>query len=148
MKCSLYDYCVERNEEHLLTQWHSEKNLPLSPETISFGSSKKVWWQCNKGHEWQAAVFSRTGNKSGCPVCMGKIVLAGFNDLATTNPKLAAQWHPSKNGDLVPENVPPGTHKKVWWICEKGHEWQAQINSRVSGTGCPVCAGKTKSRKY
>lgn len=112
MKCSLYDYCVERNEEHLLTQWHSEKNLPLSPETISFGSSKKVWWQCNKGHEWQAVVFSRTGDKSGCPVCKNRIIVKGQDDLAAVYPEIAEQWHPTKNAALKPADVFAGTRKK------------------------------------
>ena len=30
----------------LITEW-SEKNLPLTPDDITFGSNKKVWWKPN-----------------------------------------------------------------------------------------------------
>ena len=67
------------------------------------------------------------------------------NSLAVHNPKLASQWHPTKNGSLLPEYVSVSSNKKVWWICEKEHEWQAIINSRNKGAGCPYCARKTRS---
>jgi hypothetical protein len=59
--------------------------------------------------------------------------------LATTNPKLAAEWHPTKNGDLTPSSVMSGSNKKVWWKCGEGHEWQAVISSRSKGAGCKEC---------
>ena len=65
--------------------------------------------------------------------------------LAETHPEVAKQWHPTKNGDLIPNNVTPGSNKKVWWKCEKGddHEWEARVDERaVRGDGCSVCAGK------
>lgn len=60
-------------------------------------------------------------------------------NLAVINPGLAKEWHPSRNGDLNPRNVTPGSGKKVWWICISGHEWQAPVYSRSRGNGCPVC---------
>ena len=39
----------------------------------------------------------------------------------------------------MPENFAESSGKKVWWKCKKGHEWQATIASRNSGTGCPIC---------
>ena len=60
-----------------------------------------------------------------------------------TDPLLLRQWHPLRNGDLSPRQVSPGSHRKVWWRCDRGHEWQAEVKSRaLLGTGCPVCAGK------
>jgi hypothetical protein len=64
------------------------------------------------------------------------------NSLAEKNPKLAKQWHPTQNGDLTPSDVTTGSDKKVWWICSKGHEWDAQISNRTTGRGCPECSGK------
>lgn len=139
---TLADYCLRTGAEELLAQWDATRNLPLTPAGISHGSKQKVWWRCQKGHSWQAAVHTRTGSGTGCPVCAGKIPLAGETDLATLYPQLAHQWHPAKNGGLTPDQVLPGSHRKVWWICEKGHEWQAQIKSRVAGCGCPVCASR------
>ena len=139
---TLADYCLRTGAEALLEQWDVTRNLPLTPADLSHGSKQKVWWRCQKGHSWQAAVYTRTGSGTGCPVCAGKIPLAGETDLATLYPQLAHEWHPAKNGGLTPDQVLPGSHRKVWWLCEKGHEWQAQIKSRVAGCGCPVCAGR------
>ena len=139
---TLADYCLRTGAEALLEQWDVTRNLPLTPADLSHGSKQKVWWRCQKGHSWQAAVHTRTGSGTGCPVCAGRIPLAGETDLATLYPQLAHEWHPSKNGALTPDQVLPGSHRKVWWICEKGHEWQAQIKSRVAGCGCPVCASR------
>lgn len=128
----------------LAGEWDEEKNAPLSTCTISMGSTKKVWWRCNKGHFWQAVVYSRTGSHgSGCPYCNGNKLLKGFNDLATLNPALASQWDTEKNAPIQPDQVMPGTNKKFWWKCPEGHSWQAIIYSRTSGKGCPVCAGRS-----
>lgn len=64
------------------------------------------------------------------------------NSLEIINPKLAKQWHPTKNGDLKPEHVSCGSDKKVWWICENKHEWVSSVNNRSKinrGTNCPIC---------
>ena len=64
--------------------------------------------------------------------------------LAKVMPELAAQWHPTKNAPLTPENFTRGAKPKVWWQCDKGHEWKAAIYSRSTGIGCPYCSGKRK----
>lgn len=144
MRTSLYSYCQSHKIEFLIEQWHPTKNKPLTPQTISYGSKIKVWWQCEKGHQWQAAVYSRTGNGSGCPYCTGKAVYPGENDLKSNYPWIAAQWHPTGNGTLTPDKVMAGSHRKVWWVCENGHEWQAEVKSRVVGHGCPICANRNR----
>ena len=60
-------------------------------------------------------------------------------NLAVVNPGLAKEWHPSRNGELNPRNVTPGSGRKIWWICSSGHEWQAPVYSRNRGSNCPVC---------
>lgn len=139
---SLQAYCMRTGKEDLLHQWDSERNGSETPQTVSYGSAKKVWWRCDKGHAWQASVYSRTGSETGCPYCAGKFPVAGENDLATCFPYLAAQWHPTKNLPLTPRQVLPGSHRIVWWVCERGHTWKAQIKSRVMGCGCPVCSNR------
>ena len=128
----------------LVEQWDVERNGGLTPESVSAGSNKMVWWRCEKGHGWQAYVRSRTGRDSGCPYCTGKKVLEGFNDLATVFPTIANQWHPTLNGDMKPTEISPGCNKKVWWICEEGHIWKTSVCARTAKrrhTGCPVCTG-------
>jgi superfamily II DNA or RNA helicase len=56
-------------------------------------------------------------------------------------PDLSAEWHPEKNGTLRPDEVKPFSGKKVWWRCrvDPSHEWQAKIQNRTLGDGCPMC---------
>ena len=121
----------------LVSEW-SEKNLPLTPDDITFGSNKKVWWKGACGHEWQTSVKARS-NGEKCPICSGARVIAGINDLATLEPLLAKQW--SKKNKIKPTEVSIGSHKKVIWRCKKGHEWEAAVKSRtINKTGCPYCS--------
>ena len=139
---SLYEYCVEQRDDFLLRQWHPTKNGELRPEGVAARSHKKVWWVCEKGHEWDVGLVTRTLNKTGCPYCAGMRVMPGENDLRTLSPEVADQWHPTKNGALTPEEVMPSSNYKAWWVCERGHEWQAVVYSRTGhGTGCPYCSG-------
>jgi len=133
---------MERDEIGILSQWDKEQNGMMTPKDVSFGSHRKIWWCCDAGHHWQAAVYTRTGSKSGCPFCAGKKVHPDAHNLEVEHPELAKEWHPVKNHDLLPSDVLPGTHRKVWWLCEKGHEWQAQVKSRVNGNGCPFCSNR------
>lgn len=123
----------------LSLEWHPTKNEGLLPTMVTLGSHKKVWWICCKGHEWETEITNRTTAKTGCPYCSGKKVSSGFNDLFTTNPRLASEWHPTKNKELLPTMVSSGAHKKVWWLCKNGHEWEAEIANRNAGNGCPIC---------
>ena len=128
----------------LIKEWNYEKNGDLKPTDVVAGSHKKVWWICPKGHEYESSLNSRTDKNSGCPYCANYLVLSGYNDLATTNPKLTEEWNYEKNGDLKPTDVIAGSHKKVWWICPKGHEYQASILNRNNGTNCPYCSGRSR----
>lgn len=142
MKTTLYDYCRTHDRPELLREWHPAKNAPLTPEGITYGSKRSVWWKCKKGHEWQTAVYTRAAG-SGCPYCAGKRAWPGENDLASQRPDLATQWHPTKNNGVTPADIPLGSHHMAWWVCEKGHEWKAIVKSRaIGGTGCPVCANR------
>jgi hypothetical protein len=106
------------------------------PKTVTQGSGKKMAWECKKGHKWLALIANRS-NGSGCPVCAGKAVEVGFNDIATTHPELANQ----ANG-WDPTTVNFGSDKIRQWICVKDHVWTASIMRRSRGNGCPVCANK------
>lgn len=139
---NLLDYCRQQGRQELLTQWDTERNGPLTPGDVSYGSHRRIWWKCEKGHSWLSVVYSRVGGKTGCPYCAGKKPQPNRLTLAEKNPEIAAQWHPEKNLPLTPDKVRSRDDRKVWWQCEKGHSWQAQIRARVAGTGCPVCSNR------
>jgi hypothetical protein len=137
--------CLATLNPELAKQWHPTKNGDLTPYEFSEYSGKEVWWKCDKGndHEWKVEISNRS-NGAGCPVCNGQKVVKS-NCLATLNPKLAKEWHPTKNGDLTPYDFTQSSNKEVWWKCEKGedHEWKASINNRSQGRGCSICRGFT-----
>lgn len=119
-------------------QW-SSRNFS-SPSQFTYGSGKKVWWVCDKGHEWETKIYLKVNNNSQCPYCANKKVLSGFNDITTTHPNIVNLWHPTKNLPEKPENFVAGSRKKVWWLGECGHEWETPIHSKVlQQTSCPKC---------
>lgn len=120
----------------------------MTPKAVGTGLKRKAWWRCDEGtdHIWQASISSRVSGR-GCPYCAGYKV-SYTNSLATTYPEVAAEWHPTKNGDLTPDNVVHGSNERAYWKCPKGedHEWAATIVSRTRlGAGCPQCRGLVAS---
>jgi len=131
------DNCLQTLKPELAAEWHSSKNGSLNPKDVTTGSRRKVWWQCKKGHEWPTSVCGRSKGY-GCPYCASRCVCLD-NCLATLNPKVAKEWHPTRNGKLTPYNVTVGSGKKVWWICELGHTWKTAVHNRKR-TGCRDCS--------
>ena len=121
-------------------------NSKIGATEVTAGSGKELLWICSKGHEWEATVNDRSYHSRGCPYCSNQKVLPGFNDLATTNPKLA--WGVSSNSKIKAIEVTEGSEKKLLWICSKGHEWEATVSNRSNGTGCPKCSGSKMERDF
>jgi very-short-patch-repair endonuclease len=54
---------------------HPTKNGNIDLDKISSGSTRKLWWKCQFGHEWKTQVRYRIANKAprgrsqGCPYC-------------------------------------------------------------------------------
>ena len=134
-------FCTEQGKTALLAQWDIERNLPLTPDDVTFGSHKRVWWTCPSGHSWQAMVYTRSEG-AGCPYCTGRKALPEQNCLAKQFPMLAVEWDSEKNAPLTPKDITPGSHKLIWWLCQNGHSYRSAVKTRVQGSGCPYCAGK------
>lgn len=124
----------------LMVEWDWDKNSleGVDPSKVSHSSAKyNPWWICAIGHSYQSKAHRRTRGR-GCPICAGRQVVKGINDLATTHP------------DLAKELVDPacaytfskGSDKKVSWECQEGHIWETKISHRVRGSGCPYCSGQ------
>jgi len=110
---------------------------------------KKLQWQCLEEEcgEIFTSSWNEIRNNCGCPFCSGHQVCLS-NCLATKNPKLALEWHPTKNGKLTPYDVTANSGQYAWWKCDKGHEWRAIIASRNNGRCCRYCAGQLPSNDY
>ena len=130
----------------LAEEWHPTKNGKLTPDMINYGSEKKVWWLGKCGHEWQMSVSDRTNQNCNCPICSGKRIVKGINDLKSVYPNLVDEWYYELNNvqNVFPENVAPHSDKKVWWKCKKcGHIWKTKIDTRTrNNCGCPLCGRK------
>lgn len=136
----------------VFNQLHPTKNpVGLDYAKITAGSHRKLWWLCDKStcehpHEWEAHIDRRTRSGTGCPFC-SKLKFCQCKSLTGKNPKLVAEWHPSKNGELTTDDVTTNSQKKVWWLCDKSncehpHEWQSTVANRTKGNGCPHCNHK------
>ena len=124
----------------LLKEWDYEKN-DKGPSEYTPQSNESVFWICSTcGYQFQAKINNRQNRNGGCACCSHQILVKGINDLSITHPKLTVEWHPTKNGELTPRDVSYGMSKTIWWLCPEGHEYQATLNHRSSGTNCPICS--------
>ena len=102
-------------------------------------STKKVWWKCQKGHEWQASIRGRTIRGNNCPCCAGKIPILGETDLATLFPNIVLEWDYEKN-EKTPEQFTAYSQKNIYWKCSAcNYSWKAVIYNRTHGSRCPRC---------
>ncbi|MCQ6274709.1 zinc-ribbon domain-containing protein [Bacillus sp. V3B] len=129
---------LSQKNPKLASEWHPSKNGAITPADVAAGTNNFAWWNCEKGHEWEARINSRNRG-TGCPICFGRFQ----EQLTKTHPKLASEWHPNKNGNLTPADVTAGSTRKVYWKCSKcSYPWLSTITNRKHGNGCPKCAGK------
>ena len=122
----------------IAAQWHPTLNGSLTPDQVSAGSARRVWWLCAVGHAWQTRPTVRVGG-SGCPTCAGRPLTTARKEPIPS--EVAAQWHPTRNGTLTPDQVTAGSNRRVWWQCSAEHEWEASVYNRARGDQCPMCAG-------
>jgi hypothetical protein len=122
----------------LAMQWHPTRNGVLGPKDVTPGSRRKVWWLCEHGHWWSASVLDRVRGKR-CTYC-GELQKQGVQAMADVMPVLLREWHPSRNQGIMVRKVLCTHPDKLWWLCERGHEWQATVKSRLAGRPCPFCS--------
>lgn len=134
----------------LLEEWDYDKNSDTVFITAHCGSNKKAWWKCKTcGHSWQAAISNRTRLRTGCPVCAGRAVGKGINDLETLYPEIAKELNTEKNG-IKACDITAHNNRKVWWKCiHCNFEWEASVKSRTKyNNRCPACKLMKQKSKY
>ena len=132
--------CVASSQ--LIQEWDFTKNI-LDPQTTTLGSNKKAWWKCAREHKWSAVICSRKSGV-GCPYCANRRITVD-NNLAARFPALAREWDTERN-QVEATSVFPGSVKKFWWMCPKGHSYQVSPNKRTfRGAGCPYCSRRRTS---
>lgn len=103
----------------------------LGPEVCS--NSIKTWWQCNRGHKWEAA-YGNISQGKGCPICAMDIRAEKRRVKPADYHILADERSFTWLGPKVPT-----VSTKTWWECTRGHKWEAVYNSIQQGSGCPTC---------
>lgn len=135
----------------LSKEWDYERNKPITPDKVDYGSGTKYWWICSKcNNSFEMSPNSRTYKHTNCPYCSHTLVKPGVTDLKTKYPQLIEEWDYEKNSalNIFPDKVFANSDKKVWWKCKKcGHEWEAIIGNRTRGKGCPLCARRQHMKK-
>lgn len=125
-------------------EWDYEANFPLCPEEVPYASLKKVEWKCKEGHTWNAIIETRTRRGRGCPICSGKKIIPGVNDMATKHPELVAMLHPTMNGDFDPCTSAPQVNRKLYWQCPNNeeHVYAMTPGNVLRGEKCPYCQNR------
>lgn len=127
-----------------MKQFHWKKNKGINPYALN--DHQRIWWKCSKSkdHRWKAS-FRRTQGER-CPFCKGSRASATNN--LTLKKRLCREFHPTRNGNLRPEEISLTSQRRVWWKCKKGpdHEWKAPVRNRVKGTACPFCLNRKVSK--
>ncbi|KAK8810443.1 hypothetical protein WA158_007018 [Blastocystis sp. Blastoise] len=140
---------ITTNFPDIAKEWDKTKNTE-NVEDVMYTSFKNYWWKCSKNpeHIYQCTPYYRCVLKQECPYCTNSRVSSTYN-LALIYPEVAEEWHPTKNGGLLPTDVMPSGRQKIWWQCKQHpeHEWMASIYNRISGTGCPICADRGRYKK-
>lgn len=133
----------------LLADWDWLLNTYLDPAKVRGSSRGRVFWRCHRDpdHVWDARVTDRATRHTDCPYCMGQRCHPK-ESLAAEWPKVAAEWNISKNLPLLPDQVLPGSGRKVWWTCKADHTWDAYVFSRTKQShGCPECARLRRTKR-
>lgn len=137
-----------QKHQDLTKYWNWERNHNLDPVTVSCDSPLIVYFHCQETmgsddpHSIRTTVEKAAKEGIECRQCARPYPYYG--SLAQTNPKLAAQWHKTKNKKLTPSDVTAGSAMLVWWQCKasRDHHWRTPVCQRSHGnSGCPFCCG-------
>lgn len=132
---------LERQYPLLVKEWNFEKNKHRPSIYLPY-STDKVWWQCSDScgcHCWQAKISNRVQGKDGCPFCK-RSTLCTHSNITISHPYLCDEYDYKRNS-LSPDNYTRASNATVWWICSKGHNWQANITHRIyQELKCTVCS--------
>jgi hypothetical protein len=111
--------------ENMHTLAKKKKGVCLSTEYI--GSTSKLLWRCQKGHEWEAS-YRSVYNKSWCPVCVKskKYTIQDMKELAK-----------KKGGQCLSQKY-INVQTKLLWKCESGHQWEDPPR-KILKLWCPIC---------
>lgn len=123
-------------------------NNNCNPEDIYYLSEKKCNFICPKGHKFtrdprDMYYKSRGAKTRGCPICHGKQLVTGVNDLATLKPDIMQYWDYERN-EVDPTKVTVYSNKEAWFKCVNcGKSYLTRIDQRcMTGGYCVNCRAR------
>ena len=125
----------------------SSKNV-CTPSEVSAGNHKKVVFVCpDCKQEFEASIcnvgHAAKNGSTGCPVCAGRKVVPGINDLATQCPKVVPMW--SDKNDYTPSEISTRSERRAIFVCpdcKKEFVTSVRAMTRAIASGatcCPDC---------
>jgi hypothetical protein len=129
----------------IIKDWDYANNKDLNPGNFSKTSKELVWWKCQFNHNYKVSIHSRI-RSAGCKICnapkkaenIRKSKLLKGKSFFDAKPELISEWNYSKN-EIEPNEISEKSNIKVWFKCNKNHEWQSTPKRRSRGDGCPEC---------
>lgn len=131
----------------IAAEWHPALNGDRDPAEFISGSKYRATWLCARGHTYESSVSRRVSARYGCRYCANLLVDPEVNSLAVTHPDIAAEWHPTKNGDVTPSDVVAGSNAARWWVCSEGHVFRMTPAYRRRGGRCRPCGRSERANR-
>lgn len=131
---------LKTNSPSIASHWNYTFNKKL-PEEVLSSSTKKYWFVCSEGHDFDISPYNSFIRGQWCRYCSGSAVWPGYNDISYTHPRLTRQIDISSGFDYT--WVSAGSNILVPWVCDNNnsHRWLATPNDRaLRGSGCPKCS--------
>jgi Probable Zinc-ribbon domain len=139
-------YLEVTNDDALTAARHGLRRVAAGNRTYGGAgiAAKKTLSICADGHQFVTTPPTDRSLKQEkppvCPQCRHRVIIPGYNDLATTHPHLAAEFDIDENGGITPQQIAKASYGKYKWRCSQGHSFESTPNSRAfSNTLCPIC---------
>jgi hypothetical protein len=134
---------IQTTHPEVVATWHPTWLSICPPTTVTAGSDQIVLWRCENNHEYSMRIWDRVNGKP-CFECT-KLRVQGSNaNLTITHPGVAAEWHPERNRDRVPDQYTHESRDRVAWLCSFDHAYYQRIHLRAKGYGCSLCAKEAR----
>lgn len=136
--------CFEKSfASHEKSQYWSNKNKLKPREVFKASSVNKYLFNCSCGHEFEK-ILNSLSNKRWCPYCSkpsnklcNKEECQSCFEKSFASHEKAKFW--SQKNELKPLQIFLNSHKKYWFNCLCGHEFESVIYNISKGGWCPYC---------
>ena len=133
--------------------WNTEQNGSITPRQLFLKSNQKCYFTCPDCAHVCYRHIGNIDNESWCPFCGNRELCTDTSCMQCYKKSFSSHsksvfWHPTKNGTFKPRNMFLHSGKKIYFICEKGHEFDSKLNNISNGGWCGFCRNKSEQKLY